>query len=445
MDISNESHASNSNTSNGDKIQPSEPTTDEKNNESINNINMKTITSDSDINETRNESKKIEIYVIGSNLYSELTFNKDKNSILELTKLSWYQTKFIQNIYCSNCVNIYCNHKLQKYCICGKNDVGQCGIDSDKHNIDKLWDITYFQKHNIKIKDIFCNISGSTIFWLTDNNLIYGMGANEYYQLGLGENSNKYKPVPVSIPATVFNTNNKNINIISIQCSGEYSIALGDNGNVYSTGDIKHSNYYNEDNKTWKIMEIFTDNNTKIVKIQSGHQHSLFLSDTGSLYSCGKNNYYQLGFGTIKNDILKTPKIIPYFIENVIKIKDIKCGNDHNIVLTEYGKVFSFGCGDQGQCGHGIREHVKIPQRIKELDECDVINIGCGALHSYCLTSDGKHYLWGSNSYNECLELDDEDCVLLPKIINDKVDRQTHCNKIVEVLLGWENTQVIVQ
>ncbi len=114
-------------------------------------------------------------------------------------------------------------------------------------------------------------------------------------------------------------------------------------------------------------------------------------------------------------------------------------------MLTEYGEIFSFGNNDQGQCGNGKKEHVKVPQRIKALDTHNVINIRCGALHSYCSTSKNKHYLWGSNSYNECLESDDEDCLLVPKFINDKIETQTHGNIIVEVLLGWENTQTIVQ
>ncbi len=68
-----------------------------------------------------------------------------------------------------------------------------------------------------------------------------------------------------------------------------------------------------------------------IIKIETCVKHSLMLEDNGSLYSFGSNTFGELGIGdSTEYEETNKPIIIPYFIENKIKIIDIKCGSEHN-------------------------------------------------------------------------------------------------------------------
>ena len=83
---------------------------------------------------------------------------------------------------------------------------------------------------------------------------------------------------------------------------------------------------------------------------------------------------------------------------------DIVCGSDHNLCIDENHKIYSWGRNDSGQCGygHGQTESKVIPSLINKLIKYNIINIKCGAYHSYALNDKNEHYLFGSNGYNQC-------------------------------------------
>ena len=56
-----------------------------------------------------------------------------------------------------------------------------------------------------------------------------------------------------------------------------------------------------------------------------------------------------------------------------------------------------------GQCGNNSLTNIYEPQLIDTLKNEKIKLIECGANHSYALTMNNTHYLWGSNKHNECL------------------------------------------
>ena len=57
-------------------------------------------------------------------------------------------------------------------------------------------------------------------------------------------------------------------------------------------------------------------------------RHSLILKNDGTLWSCGNNNYGQLGLGNKTNRYTFTQ-----ITTNTDDIKQIYCGYDYNIIL----------------------------------------------------------------------------------------------------------------
>ena len=104
--------------------------------------------------------------------------------------------------------------------------------------------------------------------------------------------------------------------------------------------------------------------NVVIKSIACGFMHTLFVSESGHVYSMGSNSAGQLGIGepTVKSK--NTPTLVETspFIENVV-VK-VSCGNFHSLALTENGKVFSWGQGRFGALGHGRSDNLFAPFEV---------------------------------------------------------------------------------
>jgi len=82
-------------------------------------------------------------------------------------------------------------------------------------------------------------------------------------------------------------------------------------------------------------------------------------------------------------------------------IKQVACGNQHTLVLTRNGEVFSFGCGSFGRLGHGDHKHQLLPRTVSAMRGKTVIQISAGGWFSACLSDQGAVYTWGCNRYGQ--------------------------------------------
>lgn len=124
------------------------------------------------------------------------------------------------------------------------------------------------------------------------------------------------------------------------------------------------------------------DCQVKIEQISVGVEYSAILTDSRSAYSikslpAGKNEFKKL-----------TDK----------KIISISCGQEHILMLSERGRVLSYGTGTRGQLGHGDLVNVNDSgELVDALDGLQVKSIAAGGWHSMALTSQGDVYVWGWN------------------------------------------------
>ena len=66
-----------------------------------------------------------------------------------------------------------------------------------------------------------------------------------------------------------------------------------------------------------------------------------------------------------------------------------------------------FGQCDVERCGYRPLNYERgiLPTFIEDLKDFKIDAIGCGHEHSYIRTEYGKHYLFGRNHNNECLQM----------------------------------------
>src|SRR5689334_17101170 len=96
------------------------------------------------------------------------------------------------------------------------------------------------------------------------------------------------------------------------------------------------------------------------IQISCGSCHSILLNEDGLVYSFGNNLESQLGLGHKKDQ--STPQII-LDLEN-IRIKKISCGENHSILLSEEGTLYSFGRNGSGHLGLGNTTDQSTPQFV---------------------------------------------------------------------------------
>ncbi|XP_064458774.1 probable E3 ubiquitin-protein ligase HERC4 isoform X2 [Ornithodoros turicata] len=133
---------------------------------------------------------------------------------------------------------------------------------------------------------------------------------------------------------------------------------------------------------------------SRVVKdVACGKQHTLVLLANGYVYSCGSNEFGQLGQDRSQRKLEQVSALAAH------EIRAVSCGQDHSLALSEAGQVFSWGCNKDGQLGNDSTDpqHNK-PKVIKKLAVMQVVQIASGALHSLALTINGELYAWGSNS-----------------------------------------------
>lgn len=100
------------------------------------------------------------------------------------------------------------------------------------------------------------------------------------------------------------------------------------------------------------------DDNKEIKKVAAGRAHSIALSKSNILYTFGNNSYGQCGRGIVEGEVFHSSQMVHHVdVKTIIgdddNVKDIVCGLDHSLLLTEKGNVYTCGWNGDGQLGLG--------------------------------------------------------------------------------------------
>lgn len=139
-----------------------------------------------------------------------------------------------------------------------------------------------------------------------------------------------------------------------------------------------------------------------ISQIACGFQHSVAVSEFGSIYVWGSNNCGQCGLDneTVGCDYFTTPKLVKTL--GTAQVVQIACGQYHTLALTNSGDLYSFGSNMYGQLGLGYEsEKVTKPTLVKSLRGIPIAQLACGANHSFILSTSGSIYGFGKNLFGQ--------------------------------------------
>lgn len=180
-------------------------------------------------------------------------------------------------------------------------------------------------------------------------------------------------------------------------------------------------------------------------QVSCGAHHTILIDGLGAIWSWGLNSHGQCGLGVhgcsvdessnsnFNSRCIQHPELIPDLIGKVVV--DVVCGAHHTLALVlsqEMARVsgksyaegdsmllYSWGCGDRGQLGHGSTTSYNYPKQIIQVPSIERKHqsmsredyatkclgsfgdqkpiLACGIHHSCFVDPVGNLWMWGSN------------------------------------------------
>ncbi|KAL0488203.1 hypothetical protein AKO1_015341 [Acrasis kona] len=252
--------------------------------------------------------------------------------------------------------------------LCAIDDEGRlfcCGINSHNQLCTEKISISHIPIQLNKDMNVsFAQVSSGFChtFAITNDRQVYSWGDNTYKQLGLGHSNEVSRLQHVELL--------KNERILQMAGGGRHSLALTYDGRVFSFGDNAGGQCASKGKEAVQIPTLISSlSNHTIIQISAGWNHSLFLTDKGTVYSCGTNDWGQLGREVqngCKMDYQPARVMGELYYINVASIATGPCSM-HSFAISNTGCVYAFGCNDKGQCGFDDREERKVPTLVEKL------------------------------------------------------------------------------
>ncbi|XP_033209624.1 RCC1-like G exchanging factor-like protein [Belonocnema kinseyi] len=141
---------------------------------------------------------------------------------------------------------------------------------------------------------------------------------------------------------------------------------------------------------------------TQVVGLAAGRAHLLVLTTEG-LFTLGNNGYGQCGRPIINNEDYNKNAIVHHIPDiKGNQIKAVSAGQDHSIILTENGEVFTFGWGADGQTGLAHFENEYRPTLVKgDIAGERITKVTCVADCVLALSDKGRVFGWGNAEYGQ--------------------------------------------
>ncbi|XP_033122882.1 regulator of chromosome condensation-like [Anneissia japonica] len=134
---------------------------------------------------------------------------------------------------------------------------------------------------------------------------------------------------------------------------------------------------------------------TKQTKLKTV-SHQSHRNQPGVVLTVGQGDVGQLGLGEDISE-RKKPGLVVFPAEAQGKVIQVVAGGMHTVCLTADGKVYTFGCNDDGALGRdtSVEGSEFEVQAVNNLNE-RIIQVSAGDSHTAALTEDGRVFAWGA-------------------------------------------------
>eukprot|EP00731_Ephydatia_muelleri_P031512 Em0023g19a len=251
------------------------------------------------------------------------------------------------------------------------------------------------------------------------------IGQGDVGQLGLGEEVLERKN-----PAPVVGMKESSTQVV---CGGMHTVALSKEGKVYTWGCNDEGALGRKTSDGEEYLPGLVDklDDIRVVQVSAGDSHTAALASDGRVYCWGVFRDMNGPFGLIGTAPSTQPALV-YTSPSDRAVK-IDSGSDHLVILSEQGCVYTLGCAEQGQLGR-VAECFSSRGGRKGIDHLlhpDIVSVPrkrgktipkftdvfCGSYHTFAYAKeDGCLCVWGLNNYGQ-LGTGDTDTRYQPQVI----------------------------
>ena len=346
--------------------------------------------------------------------------------------------------------------------------------NNDEEDIPVVAPREYVYGKEVLFRDVFSGANCS--FGLSFSGRVYAWGSNTTGTLGLGDRFDRSIPEPIA--------DLDYIGIVKVLSGYSYSMALTETGEIWGWGIKPQTLINGAEIPQLTPVRLNINVGEKIVDIAAGHENVLILTATGRLYTWGEANYGNMGLGVTFHSVtepteipkfsegkivqitatnvtcaavtdlgelylwgqdeynqakcifLKEPTLIEPLVEMDVFVKQVSIGRSI-AVISDDGKVYTWGWNWVGELGTGDLESRHVPQQVVALDEEFIIDISVGSGHMIAVEQSGKIYSWGYNNRgqtgNEITSALSDSFIMIPTEIESLADKN-----IIKVYAGSE-------
>ncbi|CRL05544.1 CLUMA_CG017959, isoform A [Clunio marinus] len=156
------------------------------------------------------------------------------------------------------------------------------------------------------------------------------------------------------------------------------------------------------------LPKLFEDEKLQAIKIAAGRAHSLVLADNGAVFTLGNNVYGQCGREILEDEDYFGSNLIHRLNDDAFegeKIQNLACGQDHSLFISESGKVYSCGWGADGQTGLSHYKNNFQPTRIEgEIKNEQIVKVSSIGDCVLALNNKGEVFGWGNSEYGQIIQ-----------------------------------------
>lgn len=239
-----------------------------------------------------------------------------------------------------------------------------------------------------------------------DDVSLYGTGINMDSQVGYHKHRGETnKPIEILIyPAPIFlpkKTADEQLQAVKAATGRAHTVILTENGAIFTLGNNAYGQCAREviDDEEYSGSELVHRVNSealqghRVIDVICGQDHSIFMTESGTLYSCGWGADGQNGLGHYNNQ--HHPALINGDIKNE-KIVKVSCAGDCVLALNDKGEVFGWGNSEYGQISQEGIQQINVPTNLKYLNGVGkVVDIAAGGSSCAVLNESGDVFVWG--------------------------------------------------
>ncbi|KAK0044894.1 Williams-Beuren syndrome chromosomal region 16 protein [Biomphalaria pfeifferi] len=170
----------------------------------------------------------------------------------------------------------------------------------------------------------------------------------------------------------------------------------------------------------------------KVTTLACGRAHTVVVVENEGVFTLGNNSYGQCGRSVVEAEDYSKNQAINKVTELPSNIIKVFCGQDHTLFLTDTGEVYSCGLGADGQTGLGHYKNTGKPEKVKgDIEGVKIVSLGSRGDCTLAVSESGELFGWGNSEYNQLGLVTNETQVNVPRHVN-----VPHCGKVVKAVAG---------